>query len=50
MFSDSVGSSRHFDYLFTCLGLIINNHDPPSKKIFRHTVLNYFLGKVTNAQ
>ena len=26
------------------------NHDPPSKKNFRHTVLNYFLGKVTNAQ
>ena len=23
VFSDSRGSSRHFDYLFTCLGLII---------------------------
>ena len=23
LFSDSGGSSRHFDYLFTCLGLII---------------------------
>ena len=23
---------------------------PPLQKIFRHTVLNYFLGKVTNAQ
>ena len=22
-FSDSGGSSRHFDYLFTCLGLIV---------------------------
>ena len=26
------------------------NHDPPSKKFFHHMVLNYFLGKVTNAQ
>ena len=26
------------------------NHDPPSKNFFCHTVLNYFLGKVTNAQ
>ena len=24
IFSDCRGSSRHFDYLFTCLGLIIN--------------------------
>ena len=26
------------------------NHDPQSKCFFRHTVLNYFLGKVPNAQ
>ena len=37
LFSDSGGSSRHFDYLFTCLGLLNN------KAIYESTISNIVL-------